>query len=113
MIIVDSPKKVIPTEEAKSISSETNVAVYISFFPVLYTHWLFLCYAALRNKKKGKMQCRDSMESRMLMDVMKELREEGRPPISNGRLFAITGNTTKFHVFFLLPWPLNKFLRFI
>jgi len=79
---------------------------------VLYTHWLFLCYAALRNKKKRTMQCEDSMESRMLMDVMKELREEGRP-ISIGRLFAITVNTTKVYVFFLLPWPLNKFLRFI
>jgi len=52
------------------------------------------------------------MESRMLIDVMKELREEGRP-ISNGRVFAITINTTKVHVFFLMPWPLNKFLRLI
>jgi len=58
------------------------------------------------------MQCEDSMESRMLIDVMKELREEGRP-ISNGRVFAITINTTKVHVFFLMPWPLNKFLRLI
>jgi len=30
VIIVDSPKKVIPTEEAESLSGETNVAVYIS-----------------------------------------------------------------------------------
>jgi len=33
----------------------------------------------------------------MLIDVMKELREEGRP-ISIGRLFAITVSITKVHV---------------
>jgi len=112
VIIVDSPKKVIPTEEAKSLSGETNVAVYISF---LLCFILTDCLYAMQHcatRKKRKMQCEDSMESRMLMDVMKELREEGRP-ISIGRLFAITVNTTEVHVFFLLLWPLNKFLRFI
>jgi len=44
----------------------------------------------------------------MLMDVMKELREEGRS-ISIGRLFAITVNT-KVHLFFLLPWPLTAYV---
>jgi len=77
---------------------------------MLYIYLLFLCYAALRSWKKRRMQTEDSMESRMLMDVMKELRDAGVLHTSVVWLFEITYNAQETILsFFVLHWSFNYF----